>query len=294
MVGMTYRDARDTREPDPSPADLRSICVDLVTETASLVASRRRELSARGDIRDYSMSKSSAVDPVTVVDTLAEEHLYERISELRPADGIIGEEGSDKESATGLSWIVDPIDGTVNFLYGIPHYAVSVGVARDGEVLAGAVINVVTAETYSAARGEGAAKSVAGEEHRLGATGVESLDMALVATGFGYGAQRRRRQGEIVATLLPRVRDLRRLGSAALDLCHLAEGRVDAYYENGIHCWDFAAGAIIAREAGAVVEVPPLSVSGTEGRLSLAAAPGIADAFAGLLRDAGATRPLGP
>lgn len=291
MGGMTYRDARDTH---PTPGQLRLICVELVTETAQLVATRRRELSARGDIREYSMSKSSAVDPVTVVDTLAEEHLFERITELRPADGIIGEEGSDKESGTGLSWIVDPIDGTVNFLYGIPHYAVSVGVARDGEVVAGAVANVVTGEVYSAARGEGATKSEGGQERELYVTGVGSADMALVATGFGYGAQRRRRQGEIVATLLPQVRDIRRLGSAALDLCHLAEGRVDAYYENGIHCWDFAAGAIIAREAGAVVEVPPLSVSGTEGRLSFAAAPGIAAEFAGLLDDAGATRPLGP
>lgn len=286
MVGMTYRGT-------PTPTQLRQICIDLASETAQLVSTRREELSARGDLREFSMSKSSAVDPVTVVDTLAEEHLYERISELRPSDGIIGEEGADKPSGTGLSWIVDPIDGTVNFLYGLPHYAVSVGVVGDGEVLAGAVANVVTGEVYSAAKGEGATKARGEAVTELKVNRVASAGMALVATGFGYSASRRRRQGEIVSHLLPEVRDIRRLGSAALDLCHLAEGRVDAYYENGIHCWDYAAGSIIAREAGAVVEVPPMSVSGTEGRLSFAAVPAVADELRGLLSRAGATAPLG-
>lgn len=288
MVSMTYSAAA------PTPAELRDLARKLAVETAELVADKRRQLSSQGDLRDYSMTKSSAVDPVTVVDTLAEDHLVERIAELRPLDGVIGEEGSDKASDSGIFWVIDPIDGTVNFLYGIPHYAISVAAAVDGDVVAGAVANVVTGEVYTAARGEGAVKTAAEGDRELRVNDVDTLSAALVATGFGYTAARRRIQGEIVGGLLEKVRDIRRLGSAALDLCHLAEGRVDAYYENGIHCWDFAAGALIAREAGAVVQTPPMSVSGTEGRLSFAAAPNIASEFTSLLEGLGANRPLGP
>lgn len=286
VVAMTYT---DSLSGDVSLTGLRKLCTELALETAELVAHKRRQLTEKGDIREFSMNKSSEVDPVTVVDTLAEEHLFERISALRPRDGVIGEEGSDKPSRNGMSWVIDPIDGTVNFLYGIPHYAVSVAVTMHGEVLAGAVVNVVTSEVYSAAKGAGARKTLHGEETELCVNSEDSLARALVATGFGYGAQRRRWQGEIVAGLLPRVRDIRRLGSAALDLCHVAEGRVDCYYENGIHAWDFAAGSLIAREAGAAVTVPALSVSGSEGRLSVAAAPGIAGEFQKLLDELGAT-----
>lgn len=239
------------------------------------------------------MFKSTQVDPVTVVDTAAEDFLVSEIEKKRPADGIIGEEGTDKPSESGISWVVDPIDGTVNFIYGIPHHAVSVGAARDGEVVAGAVCNVVTGELWSAAKGEGATVTRGGISSELAVNPVTELAQSLVATGFGYSAERRQRQGAVVADMLPQVRDIRRLGSAALDLCHVAEGRVDLYYEHGLHCWDFAAGALIAREAGAVVDHPALSVSGDEGVLTLACAPGVYEQAADVFRALGAYQSLG-
>lgn len=269
------------------PGELRRTAEQLAVETAELVAAKREQLTGQGDLRDFSMSKSSQVDPVTIVDTLAEDHLVDRITELRPDDGIIGEEGADKPSVSGYSWVIDPIDGTVNFIYGIPHYAVSVAVARDGVVIAGAVVNVVTGERYAAAAGEGATVQRDGRTIDLKVNGVDDPSMVLLATGFAYSEWRRQQQGSVIAALLPRVRDIRRLGSAALDLCHLAEGRIDAYYEHGIHCWDYAAGALIAQEAGAVVRMPALSVSGSEGHLAFAAAPQVAEAVSQLLTDAG-------
>lgn len=279
-------------EEDLEPTGLRAIAELLATETAELVKEKRAQLTGQGDLRDFAMSKSSLVDPVTIVDTLAEDHLVERITELRPQDGIIGEEGADKASMSGVSWVIDPIDGTVNFIYGLPHYAVSVAAALNGEVVAGAVVNVVTGERYSAAVGEGATVQRAGAVTTLRANAVEEPAMALVATGFSYSSRRREQQGAIVARLVPQVRDIRRIGSAALDLCHLAEGRVDGYYEHGIHCWDYAAGALIAREAGAVVEAPALSVSGDEGNLTKAAAPRVAEAFFDALSHVGADQKL--
>ncbi|WP_235840493.1 inositol monophosphatase family protein [Corynebacterium yudongzhengii] len=269
---------------------LRDIAIELVTDTAELIRDRRAEL---GDLRDYTMTKSSAVDPVTVVDTAAEEFLAERIAQARPEDGLIGEEGTQQASASGISWVVDPIDGTVNFIYGIPHYAVSVAAALDGEPVAGAVINVATGELWAAAKDAGATVTRDDKTHPLRVNEVDELGRALVATGFGYTASRRAEQARIIAGLLPSIRDIRRLGSAAIDLCHLAEGRVDAYFEHGLNCWDFAAGVVIAREAGAVVEHPPLSVSGEEGNVIVAGAHGVQEQLSDQLKQVGGYAPVG-
>lgn len=277
----------------PSFADLSDIAVQLVEETARIISAKRAELTQDHDIREFAMTKSSAVDPVTIVDNLAEDHLAERIEEMRPDDGIVGEEGTDKPSTSGISWVIDPIDGTVNFLYGLPNYAVSVAAARDGDVVAGAVINVVSGEVYSAAKGEGATVR---DEHGLlvplHASAANDPATSLVATGFGYVASRRAAQAQLLTKLLPRVRDIRRMGSAALDLCALAAGKVDIYYEHGIHCWDYAAGSLIAAEAGARCDLPALSMPGKEGHIVFAAAPGVFDSAHELFSQVGVLVPI--
>lgn len=203
-------------------------------------------------------SKSSATDPVTEMDRAAENLIRSIISAARPDDVIIGEEGgrsgarptSDPDHATGgVTWWVDPIDGTTNYVYDHPGYAVSIAAQVDGEMVAGVVADPTHGRTYRASLGGGAWCG----DRRLDLGPAVPLDRALVATGFGYDAEHRRRQGRVVAELLPRVRDIRRVGAAAVDLCSVAAGRVDAYYEAGLSMWDLAAGALIAREAGARV-----------------------------------------
>jgi myo-inositol-1(or 4)-monophosphatase len=212
--------------------------------------------------------------------------LRARLAELRPGEHILGEEeGGSTAGRDGLTWVLDPIDGTVNFVYGIETYAVSVAVQRDGASLAGAVANVPTGAVYSAALGHGARMRRAGETTPLRAGSTADLSMSLVGTGFSYSPEQRIRQAEILTRLLPLVRDVRRMGSCALDLCMVAAGRLDAYYEDGVHVWDWAAGALISAEAGATLRLPP--ADGGAG-LIVAAAPGISEALAGALGSAGA------
>ncbi|HKH53086.1 MAG TPA: inositol monophosphatase family protein, partial [Mycobacterium sp.] len=230
-------------------------------------------------------TKSTPTDPVTVVDTETERLLRDRLAELRPGEHILGEEeGGSIGGRDGLTWVLDPIDGTVNFLYGIGSYAVSVGVQRDGASLAGAVANVDTGALYSAALGHGARVQRAGVTTALEASAAVELSMSLVGTGFSYSAEKRTLQAEILAKMLPAVRDVRRMGSAALDLCMVAAGQLDAYYEDGVHVWDWAAGALIAAEAGANLLLPQAD---GEAGLIVAAAPGIADALADALGRSG-------
>jgi myo-inositol-1(or 4)-monophosphatase len=195
-------------------------------------------------------TKSSPTDVVTEMDTAAEKTIRAAIASSRPADGFLGEEGGSAAGASGVRWVIDPIDGTVNYLYGLPAWAVSIGAEVDGVTVAGVVLAPQLGEEYTAVLGEGSWLG----SRRLRAGAPENLAQALVATGFGYRAERREVQGRIVAGLIGRVRDIRRGGSAALDLCSVAAGRVDAYYERGTHPWDRAAGALIATEAGARVE----------------------------------------
>lgn len=252
----------------------------------------RRMLAEFGPAGLDSRSKSSATDPVTVIDTAVERHLRGAIESFRPGDRVLGEEGGEEGgegqvagSAPGgrgsVRWVVDPVDGTVNLLYRIPFTAVSVAAELDGVVVAGAVHNIVTRETWSAGLDRGATlREPDGTTRELRVSGCRDLSLALVGTGFAYDAAMRAEQGRVVAGLLPRVRDIRRCGSAALDLCMVAGGRLDAYYERGLKPWDYAAGALVAGEAGAVV-----TVSDDDAVSSTAAAPGVAEEFLSALDD---------
>ncbi|WP_454789749.1 inositol monophosphatase family protein [Mycolicibacterium lutetiense] len=272
---------------------LRVVAEQLATEAAEFVARRRAEVfgtvanSLGADVRDdvrTVRSKSTPTDPVTIVDTETERWLRERLAVLRPSEAILGEEeGGQQEGRDGLSWVIDPIDGTVNFVYGIPAYAVSVAVQYDGRSVAGAVANVPAGEVYSAALGHGAEVVRAGVRTPLRCSAVEELSMALLGTGFAYDPARRARQAGVLARVLPSVRDVRRIGSCALDLCMVAAGRLDAYYEEGVQVWDWAAAALIAAEAGATVWLP--DAPGAE--FAAASAPGVADALHDALAGAG-------
>lgn len=202
------------------------------------------------------VTKSSPTDVVTVMDQASERLLREVLLGARPDDGLLGEEGGSVTGTSGLTWVVDPIDGTVNYLYGIPAYAVSVAVVTGDpsddaghEVVAGCVHDPVSGATFTATLGGGAFLDGA----PVRCTDVDDLGQALLATGFGYQAERRAHQARLVQQLLPQVRDIRRIGSAALDLCMVACGRVDSYLERGLQPWDLAAGGLVAREAGALV-----------------------------------------
>jgi len=173
-------------------------------------------------------------------------------------DGLLGEEGAARESRSGLRWVIDPLDGTVNYLYQLDNFSVSVAVEDAEGALVGVVHNPTNGRTYHAIRGVGA--GVDGRPLRV--NDPVPMDRALLATGFGYDAERRRAQGALIASLLPRVRDIRRIGSAALDLCAVAAGAVDGYFEEGVKAWDVAAGGLIAREAGASYAV--LTPTGAE------------------------------
>lgn len=271
---------------------LRTTAVEVATLAAERIRTKRAELATASDIRDFSTTKSTDVDPVTIVDTLAEDLIADELQRRRPADGMIGEEGHARASISGVSWIVDPIDGTVNFLYGIGEYAVSIGAAIDGRVVAGAVINVATGAVYSAAEGQGATLVRHGATVVLRANHLTETSQALLATGFAYASERRRAQAELLTQILPQVRDIRRMGAAALDLCRVAEGTVDAYYEHGINSWDYAAGIIIAAEAGAIVRAPDLSTPGQAGEITYVSAPLLAPSLTHMLEEAGAFTPL--
>jgi len=264
------------------PHELRDLATTIAVGAAELVARRRR------DGVSVAATKTSLVDVVTEVDRESETFIRSALARARPHDGFLGEESGGSGGTSGLTWVVDPIDGTVNFLYGIPAYGVSIAVMTgadplDGGVVAGVVVNPATGDVWSAARGCGA--TLNGVDLRV--SGAERLSEALVGTGFSYRPEFRRVQGAVVAGVLPRVRDVRRIGAAALDLCAVAAGRLDGYYERWLNPWDFAAGVLIAQEAGAVVTASPVAHDGS--RLLIAAAPGVAhqlSALAGSLDDA--------
>lgn len=276
---------------------LRDIAVEVAEAAAGHIRRRRPEVfGGVGRTRHAAtaatvQAKSSPVDPVTVVDLESEQLIRERLSQLRPGDTILGEEGgSDSVQDSDVRWVVDPIDGTVNFLYGIPAFAVSVAAQQGGRSVAGAVVDVAGGVTYCAALGHGARRLNAdGRVAELRCSDAQSVSLSLVATGFAYNAARRTRQGELISALLGDVRDIRRIGSAALDLCMVAAGLVDAHYEHGLGPWDWAAGALIASEAGAVlVQTPGVSSPSAAGEVMVAAAPGIAEELTAVLKKIGA------
>jgi myo-inositol-1(or 4)-monophosphatase len=193
-------------------------------------------------------SKSSATDLVSDADREAERAVRELLERERPDDGLLAEEGSHSEAASGRRWLVDPLDGTVNFLYGFPAWAVSVALEDGGGMAVGVVHSPLHGETFCAARGEGA--WVAESGRRLRVREGRELARAMVATGFSYEPERRELQAEVVRRLLPLARDIRRAGAAALDLAWLAAGRLDAFYERGLNPWDWGAGILLVEEAG--------------------------------------------
>lgn len=276
-------------EHDADPVQLRSVAERLATEAAAFVRRRRAEVFGASNDAPGVRTKSSPTDPVTVVDTETERLIRDRLAELRPGEHVLGEEeGGSPARGDALTWVLDPIDGTVNFVYGLEAYAVSVAVQRNGNSVAGAVANVPAGTVYSAALGHGAHLRGADGVTPLRASGADDLSMSLLGTGFSYDRDQRARQAEVLTRVLPEVRDVRRIGSCALDLCMVAAGQLDAYYEDGVHLWDWAAGALIAAEAGATLRLPQGSgATGGPGFIT-AAAPGVAAALDDVLRRADA------
>ncbi len=264
------------------PADLLDLAVAAAAAAGRMLTEVR--LPGRPEVVG---TKSSPTDVVTEMDRASEELIIGQIRAARPGDGFLGEEGGEEagEGEAGESrraggaavrWIIDPIDGTVNYLYGLPDWAVSIAAEQAGEIVAGVVHVPRRGEFFTAVCGGGSflshAQDLAGATRLRCASGVP-LGQALVATGFGYEAARRAVQGEVVAAVLPRVRDIRRGGSCAVDLCSVAAGWVDAFYERGINYWDRAAGGLIAAQAGA--RVAGLSGKPAGPGLTLAAGPGL-------------------
>ena len=225
-------------------------------------------------------SKSSATDLVSEADERAEAAIVSAIRRNRPGDAIVAEEGSGARGTSGVSWYVDPLDGTINYLYGIPHWSVSICCADGDGALAAVVFDPLREELFSAARGDGAWLG----EQRLRVSDKHDLASSLVATGFGYGAAQRVTQGRIIANVVGEVRDVRRFGSAALDLSWVAAGRFDAYFESVEKPWDWMAGAMLVREAGGrVTELAPVDPAFPR---IIASGPGVHDALTRLLANA--------
>jgi myo-inositol-1(or 4)-monophosphatase len=234
-------------------AALLRIAMDAAREAGRLLASWRGD--ERPEVVD---TKSSPTDVVTEMDRRSEALITARIRAVRPGDTVLGEEGGQTAGqlpagTSRVRWVVDPLDGTVNYLYGLHDWAVSIAAEVDGTVVAGVVEVPRLGETFTAAAGQGAWLHRDGVATAVRGTSGVTLGQALIGTGFGYASGRRQVQGEIIAALLPHVRDIRRGGSAAVDLCSVAAGRLDAFFERGLNYWDYAAGGLIAREAGATV-----------------------------------------
>jgi myo-inositol-1(or 4)-monophosphatase len=246
----------------PAPAELERVASAAARAAAGIVT------AAYGEPRPVGR-KSSPTDVVTQTDLRAEERVRAIVLDATPAAGILAEEGGTTAPGARLQWVIDPLDGTINFIYGVPLFAVSVGAAIDGEIVAGAVIDVLRGELFSAHLGGGARQ----DGDSIGVSACTSLPEALVATGFSYQAELRDQQGAIAHRVLPRARDLRCFGSAALELCWVACARIDAYFQRDTEIWDRAAGALIAAEAGARTELP----CPENDDLIVAAAPGVFD-----------------
>lgn len=265
---------RSDRSSD-DPSVLRDLCADIARQAGTFAFEQRRRLGPGA--RAAHDTKSSDVDPVTEFDRATEQIVVDRLRRERPDDSIVGEEGADHRGASDLSWHVDPIDGTVNFVYDLPGWCTSVAVLQGSEPIAGAIYAPVVDELYAAARGAGSTINGA----PITVSGASDLSTSLPATGFSYHrGEHRVEQAGRIATILPQVRDIRRQGSAALDLAYVASGRVDAYFEEFINSWDIAAGALIVTEAGGTVtgfDGTPIDVTAPAG--ILAATPSLHGEF---------------
>ncbi len=236
-----------------SAPDLNDELLDLAVRTAR--AAGRELLTRYGHVKTVE-TKSTPTDPVSEADRASEQLIVAQLLDARPDDGVLGEEGANQAGTTGLTWIIDPLDGTVNYLYGLDNFAVSIGLSDGEGALVGVVFDPVRDLLYTAIRGRGAFLG----NRPLRVNDPVDAAAALLGTGFGYAAERRARQIAVISRLLPAVRDIRRIGSAALDLCAVGAGHLDAFWEEGVNIWDVAAGGLVATEAGAV-----MSTSGVTG-----------------------------
>ncbi len=261
---------------------------DLAIEAARAAAELVRDRATRRVV--VAATKSTDVDVVTEADRASEELIRALIGRVRPDDAFLGEEGDDVAGTSGVRWVVDPIDGTVNFLYGLPQYAVSIAAEVDGEIVAGIVLDVASGTEYVARPGLAGVVALRDGEP-IEVRPPAPLSHRLIGTGFSYDPGRREIQGAAVARLLPHVRDIRRFGACSLDLCLVAEGRLDGYVEEGVNLWDHAAGGLIARAAGARMEELP----GAGGASLLLCAPGHGfTEFRAAVLDAGFAAPATP
>jgi myo-inositol-1(or 4)-monophosphatase len=255
----------------PDPSELRELAVRAARETGALL----QHHNVRG-LRGLD-TKSTATDMVSDADREAEELLVQILTAARPHDALLGEEGAGREGTSGLRWVVDPLDGTTNFVFGYPQWAVSVAVEDEHGPLAGAIYDPSRDELFAAARGRGT--TLNGD--RVHVRGTHDLSQALIATGFSYDAERRALQAARVADVIPRIRDIRRGGAAAIDLAWVACGRLDGYWESGLNAWDWSAGSLLVTEAGGFwsCQPGPLGVG-----QAVAACPGVYDALFELLQ----------
>ncbi|MER5212578.1 inositol monophosphatase family protein [Streptomyces sp. NPDC002838] len=266
---------------DPLPAELLKLAHEAARRAGALLRDGRPADLA------VAATKSSPIDVVTEMDIAAEKLITDLISGHRPDDGFLGEEGAATEGTSGVRWVIDPLDGTVNYLYGLPTWAVSIAAEQDGESVVGVVAAPMRGETYHAVRGEGAWATGGWDgERRLACRPAPPLEQALVSTGFNYVTEVRAHQAHVAQRLIPLLRDIRRSGSAAVDLCDVASGRLDGYYERGLNAWDLAAGDLIAREAGALTGGRPGERPSRD--LAVAGTPGVFEPLQQLLEDLGA------
>ena len=259
------------------PTDPAETAELLELATAAAHAAAELLVDGRSRARATTATKSTSTEMVSEMDRAAEALIRERLLGARPGDGFLGEEGGASPTADGgVRWVVDPLDGTTNYLYDHVGWNVSIAAEDERGALVGVVFDPIRHETFAAVRDGGASR----DGQRIGCSALADLSLALCGTGFGYDPERRGRQAAVLQAVLPRIRDVRRVGAAALDLCSAACGRLDAYWERGLGPWDLAAGSLIAREAGATVRA--------DDGLVLAAAPAIFDELHRILVDAGA------
>ncbi|WP_432109207.1 inositol monophosphatase family protein [Streptomyces sp. AA1529] len=272
----------DTPQSAPEPADdaLKAELLALAQEAAARAGTLLRD--GRPADLGVAATKTSPIDVVTEMDLASERLITGFLAEHRPQDGFLGEEGAVSEGTSGVRWVIDPVDGTVNYLYGRPDWAVSIAAEYHGERIVGVVAAPVRGETWQAVSGQGAYL----DGRRLRCRPSPPLDQALIGTGFGYIRERRVAQAAVAQGLVPRVRDIRRGGSAAIDLCDVATGRLDGFYERGLNPWDLAAGDLVAREAGARTGGRPGLPA--DGDLTVAASPGVFEVLQPLLEELGA------
>lgn len=266
-------------------AELLSELLQLGQEAAARAGRLLRD--GRPDDLGVAATKSSPIDVVTEMDIAAEKLIAGFLSEHRPQDGLLGEEGAANEGTSGVRWVVDPLDGTVNYLYGLPHWGVSIAAEYHGETVVAVVEAPMRQESYHAVLGGGAFRERAGQPaERMRHRPSPPLDQALIGTGFNYVATMRTAQAALAQRVIPQVRDIRRSGSAAIDLCDVGGGRLDGFYERGLAPWDLAAGELIAREGGAHSGGRP--GRRPDGDLAVIASPGVFAELQPLLEELGA------